>query len=353
MEKRIEKLKNKALSNKDEAILISKPANRVYYAYFTGTAGYIYVDKKDCFFLTDSRYMEQARRQCSGFEIVELNNDLTIYDFIKDKKLKRLFVEENTITMSQYIKLKESLKNGLVLGLEAIIGKQRMVKDAIEIENIGRAAKIADKAFSHILEFIRPGLTEKEIALELELFMRKGGAEGLSFETIVASGIRSSMPHGAPTDKRLEKGEFITMDFGCVVEGYCSDMTRTIHLGPAKEEEKKLYGIVLKAQLKAMEYIRAGSCANSVDRIARDIIIDNGYGSYFGHGLGHGVGLEIHEEPFLSPKGDEILRSGMVLTDEPGIYLPGKFGVRIEDLLLVKEKGCEILSNSTKEFIEI
>ena len=183
--------------------------------------------------------------------------------------------------------------------------------------------------------------------------MRSSGADSLSFETIVASGVRSSMPHGAPTDKKLKQGEFITMDFGCMVEGYCSDMTRTIHLGPASEEEKKVYALVLKAQKEAMKAIKEGMSCLSVDKIARDIIMENGYGEYFGHGLGHGVGLEIHEEPFLSPSGDKTLRAGMLVTDEPGIYIPGKFGVRIEDLLLVRKKGCDVLSNSQKELIEI
>jgi Xaa-Pro aminopeptidase len=345
-------IKNASLSD-DCGVLICKPVNRRYYASFTGTTGYIYVDRKNSYFLTDSRYTEQAKRQCGGFEIVELSKDRTIYNFLSDKALKWLYVEEKYITMAIHDKLGKSLENTAIIGLDAIVAKQRIIKEPAEIEKISRAARIADKAFSHIIGFIKPGLSEKDIALELEFYMRKSGADSLSFETIVASGVRSSMPHGAPTDKRVEKGEFITMDFGCMVEGYCSDMTRTVHLGPASEEDRNVYAVVLKAQKEAMKSIREGMSCFSVDKIARDIIMENGYGEYFGHGLGHGVGLEIHEEPFLSPSGDKMLRAGMVVTDEPGIYIPGKFGVRIEDLVVVRDNGCDVLSNSLKELIEI
>ncbi len=353
MTKRIEILTNRILNREGDSVLIYGKANRRYYASFTGTSGFIYSDSGNDYFLTDSRYVEQAKKQCKGFEVIETSNDHTVFDFLAERRPNRLFVEGNHVTMAFQVKLEKSLKNAVLVGLDDIIASQRIVKDNIEIENISYAAKIADKAFSHIIKFIRPGLSENEIALELEFFMRRNGASGLSFETIVASGARSSMPHGTATDKIVEKGEFITMDFGCVYEGYCSDMTRTVHLGAASKEEKSVYGIVLKAQKKALEYIRNGALASSVDKIARDIIIENGYGDFFGHGLGHGVGLDVHESPRLSPGNDDSLSSGMVVTDEPGIYLPGKFGVRIEDLLVVRDEGFEILSNSTKELIEI
>ena len=353
MHSRISIIKNQISLASSEGLLLFKPVNMKYYASFTGTSGFIYSDSEgDCFF-TDSRYMEQAKKQCKGFEVLEISKHYSIFDFLESKALERLYVEENHVTMAFHSKLNKSLGNTPIIGLDTFIANQRMIKDATEIEKISRAAKIADDAFSHIIEFIKPGLSEKEIALELEFYMRSSGADSLSFETIVASGVRSSMPHGAPTDKKLKQGEFITMDFGCMVEGYCSDMTRTIHLGPASEEEKKVYALVLKAQKEAMKAIKEGMSCLSVDKIARDIIMENGYGEYFGHGLGHGVGLEIHEEPFLSPSGDKTLRAGMLVTDEPGIYIPGKFGVRIEDLLLVRKKGCDVLSNSQKELIEI
>ncbi|MBK5251967.1 MAG: aminopeptidase P family protein [Peptostreptococcaceae bacterium] len=353
MTHRIATLKSGLKLDFGEGLLLFKPVNFRYYASFTGTSGFIYSDASGDFFLTDSRYVEQAKKQCMGFEIVELSKDFTIYNFLEAKGLNRLYVEENYITMALHGKLRKSLENTPIIGMDAFISNQRIIKETSEIEKISRAAKIADEAFSHIIGFIKPGMTEKEIAFELEFFMRRSGAEGLSFETIVASGVRSSMPHGAPTDKRVEEGEFITMDFGCMVEGYCSDMTRTVHLGPASEEERNVYQVVLKAQNEAMKSIMEGMTCVSVDKIARDIIMENGYGDYFGHGLGHGVGLEIHEEPFLSPLGDKMLRAGMVVTDEPGIYIPGKFGVRIEDLVVVRENGCDVLSNSRKELIEI
>ena len=353
MKYRIKRLKELLELSVNNGILIFKPVNRKYYASFTGTSGFIYSDCGNDYFLADSRYVEQARDQCKGFEVIETSNDHTVFDFLAERRPNRLFVEESHVTMAFQAKLEKSLKNAVLVGLDDIIASQRIVKDNIEIEKIANAANIADMAFSHIIEFIRPGLSENEIALELEFFMRRHGASGLSFETIVASGKRSSMPHGTATDKIVKKGEFITMDFGCVYEGYCSDMTRTVHLGAAGKEEKAVYNIVLDAQKKALEAIREGVSSRSVDKIARDIIIENGYGDFFGHGLGHGVGLEIHEEPRLSPSGDVILSSGMVVTDEPGIYLPGKFGVRIEDLLVVREDGFDILSNSPKELIEI
>jgi len=353
MKNRIKKLKGNLDLSKLDGLLLFKPVNRRYYASFTGTSGFIYSDCRNDYFLTDSRYIEQAKDQCKGFEVIETSNDHTVFDFLAERRPSRLFVEESNVTMAFQAKLEKSLKNTVLVGLDDIIASQRIIKDNIEIEKISIAANIADKAFSHIVEFIRPGLSEIEIAFELEFFMRRNGASGLSFETIVASGKRSSMPHGTASDKIVEKGEFITMDFGCVYEGYCSDMTRTVHLGAANQDEKSVYGIVLKSQKKALEYIREGALANSVDKIARDIIIENGYGDFFGHGLGHGVGLEVHEEPRLSPGNDKVLSAGMVVTDEPGIYLPGKFGVRIEDLIAVKNDSCEILSNSPKELIEI
>jgi len=353
MRNRINKLKKHLSLASSEGVLLSKPVNIRYYSSFTGTSGFIYSDSKNDYFLTDSRYVEQAKKQCEGFEVIEISKDHTIFDFLESKRPSRLFVEENHVTMAFHAKLVKRLENTILIGLDDIVSSQRIIKYEFEIEKISIAANIADKAFSHIVEFIRPGLSEIEIAFEIEFFMRRNGASGLSFETIVASGKRSSMPHGTASDKIVEKGEFITMDFGCVYEGYCSDMTRTVHLGAANQDEKSVYGIVLKSQKKALEYIREGALANSVDKIARDIIIENGYGDFFSHGLGHGVGLEVHEEPRLSPGSDKVLSAGMVVTDEPGIYLPGKFGVRIEDLIAVKNDSCEILSNSPKELIEI
>lgn len=353
MTQRMEIIKNNLHLKDAEGLLIFKPVNLKYYAGFTGSEGYIFANGDRNVFLTDFRYAEQAKSQCAAFELVEISRDFSVYDFLSNQGLKRLYVEESHATLAFHDKLRERAKNTVLIGLDGIVGEQRIIKDKSEIEKIACAAKIADKAFHHILGVIKPGLSEKAVALELEFFMRRKGAEGLSFESIVASGARSSMPHGAASEKIIEPGEFVTLDFGCKYEGYCSDMTRTIHMGKANPDEKQVYNLVLEAQIKALQSIREGASGVSVDKCARDIIMGKGYGDFFGHGLGHGVGLEIHEEPRLSPDSKTILKAGMVVTDEPGIYLPGRYGVRIEDLLAVRKDGCEVLSASPKELIEI
>ena len=226
-----------------------------------------------------------------------------------------------------------------------------MVKDQAELEKLERAEAIGDAAFSHIVNLIKPGISEAEIALELEFFMKKQGASGLSFDTIVAGGPNSSMPHAQVTERRIQQGEFVTMDFGCVYQGYCSDMTRTVAVGEPSEEMRQVYQIVLEANRRAMEQIREGQTCSFIDSLARDYIREQGYGDYFGHGLGHGVGLDIHEEQRFSPKCDVVTKEHMAITVEPGIYLPGKFGVRIEDLVVVTKDGYETLSHSAKELM--
>ena len=207
------------------------------------------------------------------------------------------------------------------------------------------------QTFSHILSYIKEGVSEKELALEIEFFMRKNGAEGVSFDLITISGKNTSLPHGVPSDKKLKKGEFITMDIGCKVNGYCSDMTRTVALGEPSDEMKKVYNIVLQAQLKALKTVKSGITASSVDFAARDLIDKNGFENCFGHATGHGVGLDIHEEPRVSTKSDTVLQSGMIITIEPGIYLQDKFGVRIEDMVMVTDDGCYNFTKSNKELI--
>jgi Xaa-Pro aminopeptidase len=221
------------------------------------------------------------------------------------------------------------------------------------MECLRRAEAIGDLAFTHICGFLKEGMSETEVALELEFFMRRNGAECLSFDTIAVSGVRSSLPHGEPSDKKIEAGDFLTMDFGCKYLGYCSDMTRTVAIGKVTDEMKKVYGIVQRAQQTALEAINPGKKASDIDKTARDIIKYEGYGNCFGHGTGHGVGLEIHEAPTANPTGETVLKPGMSVTVEPGIYLPGRFGVRIEDLALVTETGYEVLSHSDKDLIII
>ena len=232
-----------------------------------------------------------------------------------------------------------------------VIENMRMIKDKTEIAFIKEAQRLTDDAFSYILNFINLNRTEKEIALELEYYLRKNGADGAGFNFVVVSGTNTSKPHGVPSDKKIHSGDFITMDFGACINGYRSDMTRTVAVTSVSEEQKRIYDITLQAQLVALDTIKAGLRGCDVDKVARDIIYSQGYSGCFGHGLGHSVGIEIHESPSLSPRCERILEAGVVMTVEPGIYLSEKFGVRIEDMVIIEEKGCENLTKSEKTLI--
>jgi len=350
---RVDKLKDYIYKKDLDGVLIQNPFNRRYLSGFTGSFGFVVITKDKNIFVTDFRYIEQASNQCIDYDIVKHTDNNTIYDIINKLEIKRLGFEEEFITYQQYKELNNRLNSIQLVELEGIINKHRRIKSEDEIIQIRRAAEIADKTFAHICEILKPGVSEEEISLEIEYFMKKQGASGTSFDSIVASGIRSSLPHGRATDKIIEEGDFVTLDFGCIYNGYCSDMTRTIVIGKASEKQREIYDIVLKAQTEALKYIKPGIMGFEVDKVARNIIKEKGYGDYFGHGLGHGVGMEVHEEPRLSPLGKDPLESSMVVTDEPGIYIPDFGGVRIEDLVVVTEDGCEILSKSPKELIEL
>jgi Xaa-Pro aminopeptidase len=355
MNKRVEMLRKKMDEIKADWILILKPENRRYISGFTGTTGFVLISDNKAIFATDFRYTEQASEQCKGFEIKEINKDYTIYHLLKDLEVRRLGIEDDYITYQTVNKIKESVDNVELVPLNGMLTNIRMIKDEKEIELISKAAEIADKAYEYILKNIKVGMTEREIANELEYYMKKLGAEGPSFDFIVASGRRSSMPHGVASDKVIEQGDLVTIDMGCIYKGYCSDMTRTFVMGKANKEQKKIYDIVLKAQEEVLKSIKPGITGFELDKIARDIITNEGYGPRFGHSLGHGVGLEIHELPALAQHdlGKISLEPGMVITDEPGIYIPEFGGVRIEDLVVVTEDGCKVLSKSSKELIEV
>jgi len=335
-----------------DAIIISKPENRRYYSGFTGSSGMLLIHPLVQYMITDFRYVEQCKRQCPDYKIVNASGQKAL-EFIqrvcKELGIHTLWFEEEYVTYENYQKIKENTCDVELVPAKGIASKNRMVKTQEEIESIRQAAAIADAAFSHMLEYIKPGMTEKEVALELEFYMRRLGCEALSFSTIIGSGANGALPHAYPTDKPLEAGDLVVMDFGCVYNGYCSDMTRTIGIGKIENELKEIYEIVLEAQQKALNGIKAGMTGIEVDRLSREVIESKGYGEYFGHGLGHGVGLEIHEGPTLSQKGEQVLEPNMVVTVEPGIYLPGKGGVRIEDLVVVKEDGIVNLTASPKE----
>ncbi|MFT8314663.1 MAG: aminopeptidase P family protein [Clostridium sp.] len=351
-EDRIKKLrKTMELKGLDAVLVIGDP-NRNYLSGFTGDESFSIITENKALFITDSRYTQQAKNEVKDYEILEYKGTFPDFfsDTIKKLNVKKVGFEDNVVSYELYSKFASKTQAQLV-PLEGIIEEIRLIKDRREIESIRKAAAIADEAFSHMLKFIKSGMSEREIGLELEFTMKRLGAKDLSFPSIVASGVRSSLPHGRATDKIVNKGEFLTLDFGCIFEEYCSDMTRTVAIGEPDDKLKDIYNVVLQAQEDVLKFIKPGVNTKKVDSVARDYIAQKGYGSYFGHGLGHGVGREIHEAPRLSPMSDTILKEGMIVTDEPGIYIPDFGGVRIEDLVLVTENGCEALSKSPKNLI--
>ena len=340
-----------------DGMLIESPENRRYFTGFPSSAGILIAAKQGSVFLTDSRYIEAAKSQISCCEVVEQKKLEEQLPALAEKfGCKNLAFETSRVTVARARKLAKML-GGVRLAdddrADKIISQLRMVKTADEIEKIKSAQKITERAFEHILSIIKPGLTERDIAFELDFYMLKNGAEAVAFDTIIASGVNSSKPHAVPSQKKVEDGDFITLDFGAVVNGYRSDMTRTVAVGAVSEKQKNVYGVVLAAQLETLRILKPGLPLKAADAAARDIIRDAGFGSFFGHGTGHGVGIEIHEEPTLSPNGTGDLEPGNVVTAEPGIYLPGEFGVRIEDMALITADGCENLTNSTKELLVV
>lgn len=337
-----------------DGLLIEKSENRHYLSGFTGTAGRILFTEKKDYFLTDFRYVEQAAEETEGFDILQINKGFEerLNEILQENRVKKMGFEARAVSYEQFLKYRDNLGVGLVETRD-LIERLRMVKDSNELEKIRKAVEITDQAFEHILGFIKPGISEREIALELEFFMKKKGAERNAFDFIVASGKRSSLPHGVASEKKIENGDFVTMDFGSFYQGYCSDMTRTVVVGEATARQREIYNIVLKAQLEVIKQVRAGMSCKEIDGIARDIIAEAGYRDNFGHSLGHGIGLEIHEDPRVSFTSEDILKKGMIVTDEPGIYLPEWGGVRIEDDLLITETACEVLNKAEKGLIEI
>ncbi len=339
---------------KSDGVLLTSPYNMRYFSGFTGGEGAVLITKNNKFLFTDSRYIEQADKETSGFVLTETNDWIkSVGEIVAQESLEKLVFEDDVVSAGQYKKLAEATKNCELIFCSGEVNSLRMIKTPDELEKIRQAEELGCKAFEHILGFIKPGVREKDIALEIEYFMRKHGAEKTSFDTIAISGARTSLPHGVPTDKKIEKGDFVTLDFGCVLDGYCSDMTRTVVVGKATEKQKKIYNTVKIAQQMALDFIRSGVKGCEADKVARDYIASKGYGEYFRHSLGHGVGLLVHEFPNLSPRYEIVLLPRMVVSCEPGIYIPDFGGVRIEDLVCVTEDGCQNLSPVTKELIEL
>ncbi len=338
----------RSLMSDGQAAYITAYPDIFYYSGFKSEDARLIISKSRAIIITDSRYTLQARLQAPDFELYDIKNGLSkAFSGLDAEKI--LYQEEN-LSVKSFNYLTEEVKMAFSPS-SGLISKPREIKDADEILKIRRAEHLGDEAFSYILERISVGRSEKEIAFELEYFMKNCGAAALSFETIVASGERSAMPHGTASDRKIQKGDFVTLDFGCVLDGYCSDMTRTVAVGSISEKQKEIYEIVKAAQDAALSFIKAGTALKDVDKAARDVIEKAGYGSNFGHALGHSVGIEIHENPCFSKKAVGKAQVGNVITVEPGIYIDGFCGVRIEDVVAISENGIEILSQSPKNLI--
>lgn len=353
---KLEKLRNEMNNRGLDAVLVLDELNQHYLSDFAFTDGLLLITMQDAYLITDFRYFEMAEKKaCSDFKILmpESRADF-IGGVFAEISAKTVGFEGASVAYETYRAYAEKYSNVEFVSIGDMIEVIRQLKSPEEIKIMQRAQDIADNAFSHILKVITPEMTELEVAVELEYAMRRGGAEGFAFDTIAVSGDASALPHGTPRNVKLRQG-FLTMDYGAKVEGYCSDMTRTIVIGRADADMKKLYNTVLSAQLAAIDYLREGADAGEADKIARDIIDANPeFKGAFGHSLGHSVGLFIHERPALSPKAfGRKLRVGEILTTEPGIYLYGKYGCRIEDMVAIEKNGVYNFTHSTKELIEI
>ena len=345
------------LKDETHAALITSPVSRRYATGFSSSAGVVFITKKRSWLIIDSRYYEKAAQQAKGCAVLLLS-DLRkqLYAIIEDEGIQVVSIESKTVTVSEledYKKLFNALTVDSSTWLSVTIERMRIIKSEEEIAKIEAAQRIAEAAFSKLITSTRVGMTEKQVASVLNFYMMDLGADGISFDTIAASGVNSACPHAVPTDKPLENGDFLTLDFGAVVDGYHSDMTRTVVIGKPDEEMKNVYNAVWGANTDALKAVRADVTGKLVDSVARSTLDAWGYEKYFTHGLGHGVGLEIHEAPAVSLKSPFTLHEGMIITIEPGVYIPGKYGVRIEDMVVVTADGCMNLTKTPKTLIYI
>ena len=347
----------KYLSVLDETVdglLLTSRYSRMYGAEFDIAEGIAIVTKAGCRYFTDSRYIESAQNNITGFEVLEMNRAnpyaKLINEAIADFGVHALGFEEDYLTVAELMSFEKKLNAKLVPCNEKIYS-HRFVKEQWELDRMRKAQEITDLAFAQMLTKIKVGMSEKQLQAELVYCLLSNGADNLAFDPIVVSGPNTSMPHGVPGDRLVQAGDFITMDFGALYGGYCADMTRTVAVGYATEEMTKVYNTVLEAQTAAIAATKAGMTGKQIDGIARQIIADAGYGPYFGHGYGHCLGMEVHEMPSCSPGGETPMEVNMVSSAEPGIYLPGKFGVRIEDVVIFRDGGCENITKSPKNLI--
>ena len=355
MKKRLDKLRQQMAQKKLAAFLVTSRQNCFYLTNFTGTTAMVLLTPVANYFITDYRYTDQAYQEVKDCRIIGVKNQFVdkIKELLTKDEVYQLGFEAKQVTYYNYQQYREKFNQQELQAVEDLVETLRLIKDKEEITKIKKAITITEKAFLHILDYLKPGIKEIDVARELEFFMKKAGGSRNSFEFIVASGVRSALPHGVATNKKLQSGDFITLDFGTIYQGYCSDMTRTVVLGKPSARQCAVYEVVLKAHREVVAAIKAGMSCQEVDGLARKIIKKNGYQKNFKHGLGHGLGLKIHENPRLHYKSDEILQPGMVVTNEPGIYISGWGGVRIEDVLLITENGCQVLNNTTKDLLVV
>lgn len=352
---RLTRIRGGMLDRGLDAVLITDEKNQRYATGFAFTDGAVLVTLDRAFLFTDSRYIEAAERAVS--------HDITLRQFGAGSRLSELVrqavgecgakaigAEEGTLPHGEFLRWEELLGTRF-LPCQSLFSGLRAAKDEAELRCMRRAQSIAEAALEYVLAIIRPGITERDIAAEITYRLLKHGGEGVSFDPIAVTGTNSSMPHGVPSDAVVQAGDFVTMDFGCVKDGYCSDMTRTVAVGHATDEMKNVYDIVLRAQLAGIGAAAAGVTGREIDSAARKVISDAGYGEYFGHSFGHSLGLDIHEAPNASPSDDTPMPVGAVISAEPGIYLPGKFGVRIEDVLILRDGGCEDITKAEKSLL--
>lgn len=346
-----EQLKKQGL----DGLLLTDEKNQRYAAGFAFTDGAVLVGRERAWLITDSRYIEAASASAAPGVTVWLYDrerplQSRLKEAIREAGMERLAAEDGKLSHREYLAYEKALGRSLYPAGE-LMAKLRAAKTEAELHAMRAAQAIAERALEEVLGLIRPGMTEKQVMAELVYRTLRHGSEGNAFDPIVVSGPNTSLPHGVPGDRVIRRGDFVTMDFGCLKGGYCSDMTRTVAVGEATEEMRNVYDIVLKAQLAGIAVARAGIPGREIDAAARKVITEAGYGPYFGHGFGHSLGLDIHEAPSPNTRGEEPMPVGAVCSAEPGIYLPGRFGVRIEDVLILREEGCEVITKAPKELL--
>ena len=353
--KRIDQVQQFMKEQEMDIIYLHSAINCYYLSGFTGSSRDIILTPEDQYFYTDFRYGDQAYDQVSDYEITVVTPPLlnAVKDQFKKLNGKKIGLELSRLTADDYLLLKKSLPGATFVNVDSFLSEMRMIKDEIELSYLKKGMEIVDETFSHILSYLKTGISEKDLALELEYKMKKLGADGIKENHVIATGARASLPHGQATNKIIEFGDFVKMDFGAKVKGYYTDFTRTVIMGAASQKQISIYNIVKNAQEESLKAVKAGATCAELDEIGRSIIREAGYGENFGHSLGHSLGLEIHEKPAMRNTDHTLLQTGMVITVEPGIYIKGFGGVRIEDLVVVEENGINNLTNSTKELLII